>query len=219
MPREFSVGWWETLARAIFGYQRHEPLQLEDAVRAVAVFESERAEYGYLKNELRFWTPNVTQTLVAGEFAFVGLSNPLDSGVLAIVEGFIHNSGNDRDQIVGLLDATFSPAIAATAKSGVCTDTRFFGKPGVGEPVPACNHIRGTATAAELTTHTRHGRWGSENVAGRAGQLTTAMSRPRSAIAVLGPGGFIAWLAQAVGDNAEGNILWRERPLWKGDRA
>lgn len=91
--RPFSVGWYETLARAIFGYQEHTPLALEDAIRATIDLSRLRPEWHFPAGILPFQTLQVDVAAAAGVFSSASLWVPPDVGVLAVVTDIRHNSG------------------------------------------------------------------------------------------------------------------------------
>jgi len=218
--REFSVGWWEGVARAIFGYQEHKPLQLDDAIRAVAVFEMDRIEWGFLKNEHYFWTPFLAQGALAGEFGYIALRNPLGSGVLAIIDG-VHMAGattNDSEMRLGFTGTGFDASIAVTSKVGTVLDTRLLTEASADGARPACDQIQGNATAAERAFLTNaFGFFQQNNINPSSATIAGLTGRPWQV--VLAPGTLAAVLSVVVAGAASLQFRWREKPLHKGVRA
>jgi len=86
MPREPSLGWWNDIARALFGYTEHETLTVEDEIRAAVILQNDRPEWGFVGQELWCGGAN-NQPGVAATRALIGLRNPRGSNVLAIIDG------------------------------------------------------------------------------------------------------------------------------------
>ena len=223
MSREISVGWWNDLSRALFGFQEQRALEFEDALRAVAVLECERPEWAFIKRERRFSSIEIGVAGVVAEFGFIGIENPPDSGVLTVIEAFVNTSvGQEVQERGGIIDPSFTPAIATTTVLAGCRDSREYSALAGGgtvnvSPSSACRMISGTATAAELTNYPPYGTLHAENVVqGQHGLLAAILGKWYQ---VVGPGG--RWMAVATVSNAAiaGVCHVREKQLHKGTRA
>jgi len=211
--RQFSVGWWNDVARAIFGFQEHTPLELEDAVRAVAVLEADRPEWGVLKNEHR-WGGTRSAAAVAGQFSAVGVKNPRSSNIIVVVYYIKNNSaGAAVDVLLGVTNEATDlvPGEASVAQLQSPLDSRVL--------------ISSTNTGASGSRV-----FSAISAGGIAGGIfvlhdvltpqaaVLSISHPHY-VAVLAPGGFLGIQGQAVLTAVSGFFHVRERPLHKGVRA
>jgi len=210
MPRDISVGWWGELARAIFGHTPTAPLELEDYIRAVAILEGERAEYGILRGERRWMTTNISQAAIAARFGFLAIRNPVNSGVLVVVEDFVNTGSSVLFKRRKLPDATFEAAITSEVVVVTLLDTADYTD--VAEPNSAAKLITGIPAAGALPPTPS----GIHSIAA-AGHIPAA---PLTGwpLAILRPGSYLAAEGAVVNTALSGYFLGRERPLYKPAR-
>lgn len=219
--RQFSVGWWNDVARAIFGFQEHEPLALEDAVRAVAVLEAERPEWAFLKHEYPWCTIDLSLSAQgAGEFGYIGIHNPLASGTIGVVEQAHHSTAALAlvQMQIGVEEAVFLGTILTSVPVTVPLDTRYQSPTFTG--AGALRLISGSFTAAEIAARVAmaHATMTARNTT-HDGHTSGVSLGPRFKGWVLGPGGFLLMMAATANQVISGYFVGRERPLHKGTRA
>lgn len=213
--RGISVGFWNEVARAIFGFQEHDQLQLEDAIRPVAVLELDRPEWGFLKTEQHWGSRNISQGAVALEQSYVGILNPTGSGGLVIVEYHLAEGGGAIGATlhVGLRDATFDATNTTNVPVNGMRDSRFIRAPGVAG-VSIAHEITGSMSAAEFAAISPPSVGHLRFVAGDLVRQT-----PRGWFVVLAPGAYLLSMNDAVNTGHSGHFTGRARPLNKGNRA
>lgn len=104
------------------------------------ILENDRSEYGYIKGEL-LAAGRSGASAVVGQFGYVGVTNPANSGILATVERINWQFGASH----GFVKARALTLAGAPVTSGV-RDTRWM--PNVGTARPVCVVSAGTTAAA-----------------------------------------------------------------------
>ncbi len=212
MPREINVPGWSDVARAIFGYVEASALGIEDFIRAVGVIESDRPEWGFTKQERRWMTQNLSSALLAANFSFLAIRNPVDSGVLVIVDHFINTGAQTcifKRRV--LPDATFEAGIVSEVVVGTGIDLREY-RSGV-EPNHAGRLIAGRSVGLPPTPSgfsTGGGGTTVDNMAYRGKSFYP--------LAILAPGSYLAAEAINIAQTISGLFIGRDRPLHKGVR-
>jgi len=219
--RQFSVGWWNDLARAIFGFQEHTPLALEDAIQAVAVFEDDRPEWAFVKHEVPFCTIDLSLAAQgAGEFGYIGIHNPLTSGVLGVVEQAHHSTASAAlvQMQIGVEEAVFLGTILTSVPVFPLLDTRYLSPTFAG--AGGMRLISGSFTAAEIAARVSmlHGTLTARNTT-HDGHTSGVSFGPRFKGWVLAPGGFLLMMHAVANQVISAYFVGRERPLHKGTRA
>jgi len=210
--RQISVGWWNDVARAIFGFQEQTPLDLEDALRATVPLEVDRPEWGSLKREFRFCTTNLSQGGFGGEFGYIALINPRESGVLAVVELVVNTTSFQGallklGALEAITDAEFTPLVVVTAG----LDSREHKD----ATMPNSALRTAVGTIAGALARTPHYFLGL----GAANQPAFSSYTDPGYRAILAPGSWLALEGAVVATAITGFFRYRERPLHKGTRA
>ena len=204
-----GIGWWSDLARAIFQPDGGPgSFQVEELIRAVAVLEDERPEWARLKGERRFITTNLSQGPGgAGNFAFVAIENPIDSGMIVVVEGFVNTGVAVAFSRRRLPDAVYTPSVIQNAT--IVTQLDLADYPLAGEPNSAAHIVTGV-TVGQALPGTPSGIRAAG--VGAADQAAPQIGFP---LAILRPGSYLA--AQVtVTNTVVGGYFWgRERTSFK----
>jgi len=233
-----NVGWWETVAHAIFGITGANPIpELAEDVQCVAPLEGDflvRPEWRYLKGERTFHTFFFWDAVV-GERGFSGLWNPPDSGVLGIIDAILNGIvGLVPELAIGWYRGAAPPAIVdASSVINFSPETRLLRPPGSAplHPASALRHWTGEATDAAFNAAFPDGFNGQFTHLPSANTQGTAFNPivARHFWVVLQPGTF-ALLRDGVANNGAAapngtgglsglQCIFRERPLHKGTRA
>jgi hypothetical protein len=209
---EPGIGWWSDLARAIFQPDGGPgSFEIEESIRAIAVLEGERPEWSRLKGERRWHSGNVGQAAGgAGNFAFLAIENPIDSGMIIVVEGLVSTGAAVQFSRRRLPDAAYTAAKATDAP--VIGSLDLYDYPAVGDPVSAAHQVTGLTIASVLPGTPNGFRLAGT---GAGDQVFLDIGWP---LAILRPGSYVA--AQvAVTNTAPGGWWWgRERPSFKPAR-
>lgn len=215
--REISTPGWNAVARAIYGFQEQQPLELEDTLRAVTVLEADRPEWAFLRGEQRWGSRNISQAAVAAEFSYVGIANPLGSGALVIIE-FHFSDAPGATLATQLSTGIRGPLFDATVLTEVpvngMRDARFHRSEATQGVSPA-RELTGSMSAAELAAISpapvfllRHPGAGIEN-----------RNTPPQFDVTLHPGSYLIAMGSVLLTAQSGTFLGRNRPLHSGTRA
>lgn len=186
-----SAAYLERKLRAITGIAGGNPLPTIDTVMAgLIVLEVDRPEWHFPGGE-QLYGGELTQPAVVGAFGWVGLANPVGSGILAIVEQVYNNSGGAGQVSIGSQNAM--PGVAAGQRDDdYARDKRHRG-------LSACELQRGTNLVAQLTTVRHH--------------VTSATTLPYTGVIVLPPGFFAVVEHTVANTQTQASFVWRERPV------
>jgi len=209
---EPGIGWWSDLARAIFQPDGGPgSFQVEELIRAVAILEGERPEWGRLKGERRWITTNFGQGPGgAGNFSFMAVENPIDSGMLVVVDGFVNTGAAVTFSRRRLPDAVYTAGILGNVTIVTQLDTRDY--PAVGEPNSAARIVNGIIVAGTLP-----GTPSGLRAAG-TGAADQAPDQVGFPLAILHPGSYLGAVVAVTNTTAAGYFYGRERPLFKPAR-
>lgn len=151
MPLPINVNRWQNKIRAMMGLRGENPVPtLAELVTVVGV-ELDRAEWGYAGQETRWISRNISSAAVAGQLSGVGIRNPIDSGVLVIVELVVNTAVSSSQNAQVKLRR--GPDPIATFLSDVTVngiiDTRFYPVDGTTNPPDSAHEVT-TAIAGGL---------------------------------------------------------------------
>jgi hypothetical protein len=209
---EPGIGWWSDLARAIFQPDGGPgSFQVEELIRAVAVLEGERPEWARLKGERRWITTNTGQGPGgAGNFSYLAVENPLNSGVVVVVDGFVNTQTGVQFSRRRLPDAVYTAGKTSDVTIVTLLDT--FDYPAVGEPNSAAHIVTGIVVGAALP-----GTPSGLRAAG-TGASDQAPDQIGFPLAILHPGSYVAAQTSVANTTIGGYFYGRERPLFKPAR-
>ena len=199
--RDTSFGWWNDIARALFGFMEHDPLLLEDAIRAAVVLQTDRPEWGFVGQELLCGQEVALVTPGVGNFGAAVLRNPIGSNVLAVVTHFevTHNLAGTLRARVFPRRAQPIPGTFTGMQPGSVRDTRW----------EDTKQRQGTCDAGGLI-HTVELGFAIGTIADNG--LNDSGTERQWPVA-LGPGSLLLVWASATNIQIRGSFTWRERML------
>jgi len=155
-------------------------------------------EYQFLCNH-RLAVAGIAQAGVVAERAQVGIQNPVDSGVIAVVEAL---------QVMGVVNSqTFRVFMGVGAQTWDASGTRVFRDTRFG--------IIANATTLIAVRQSGAVPLGSDTTATFIEKADTMVDIPGPY--VLGPGGFVTVVQDAVNQSITAMFTWRERAVTKGE--
>jgi len=216
--RPINVGWWETLAHAIFGVTGSNPIpDLDEILQPVADLARPLPEWGYASGRVLWVTDALSRAAVAAQFQSVGVWNPPDSGYLAVVTHLQHNTGLTMQVVSGAVDV--DPDDTASDVLQIARDTRWL-TPASAFPLSttasrftsAGVRTFNRSAAAQITSNVKSWKIGAFNTSLRWVDVFTPF--------VLGPSGFVA-LESTIANQGitEAVFAGYSMPLHKGKRA
>jgi hypothetical protein len=217
MPRDISQQGWNAVARAILGFQEKSPLELEDYLRAVVALEVDRPEWSFLRQEKLWASRNMSQAAVAAEFSYIGISNPLDSGSLVVVE--FHFSDAPAATLAtqlfnGIRGAAFNATVLTEVPVNGMRDARFH-RSEASQGVDAARELTGSMSAAELAAISP----AAIGLLRHPGAGIEVRTTPVQWVVILQPGTYVIGEGSVVNTAQSGWFSGRTRPLQQGTRA
>lgn len=190
------------------GLRGENPVPTLSELLPVVAIESDRPEFSYPGLEL-LSGGETTQPAVAGQFSFVGVRNPIDSGVLVVVSDYL------LDSITGVFRVAIrvlprrvdrSTLITVTgAVNGGCRDTRWEDS----KQVVATGQVFGGISQGAAISGFSIG-----------GTRTSTSGQPivnhDKMFCVLGPGSDLLFWTGTVNQEMRGSFQWYERALERG---
>jgi len=188
---------FQNKVRAIYGMRGGNPIPTIAELQPILAIEVDRPEWGYAAREDSFGV-FASQAGVAGNFGFVGLFNPANSGVIAVVE-FAKNISSIA--VLLTCGAEVLPANTQAVVFGNRDTRRHDGLPAATQPPAACRLLTGTAAA--FAANQAHWQLGVT--------ATLEAQTPPRYHAVISAGGWWVALGGVVNTTITTTFMWRER--------
>lgn len=116
MSRLISAAYLERKLRAITGVEQGNPLPDLESLQGLVTLETDRPEWGLAGGETH-WAFALTVGAIVGEFGYIGLFNPRDSGVIGIVTSMLWDVSVPGLVLRMLTGANFDTISASLADS------------------------------------------------------------------------------------------------------
>lgn len=207
MSRPVSAAYLERKIRAITGLSGSNPLPDLEALQGLLVLESDRPEWALPGGELLVFGGSGAVAGV-GEFSYVALDNPADSGVLIVVEHIRAqpDAAGQTNPFNLFVDRT-TTVLAGQIGSGrgLARDFRAA-LPGTSSLVTGVGVITAGNDATPSATM-------FNTLVAFSGASTTAPGEEWDSPIVIPPSWRIVLVGQIVNNRIAAGLAWRERPL------
>jgi len=209
MPDQpINVVRFQNKVRGVMGLRGENPIPDLTRLLPVVVIENDRPEYAFAGIELLSGGENV-QPASAAQFTFVGVRNPLDSGVVVTVTDYLLDSITGVFRVaIRVLPRRIDRTALITVNSSVpggCRDTRWEDS----KVVQATGSvIAGISQGAAISGFAIGGT--------RTSTSGQAIVNHDKMACVLGPGSDLLFWTAAINQEMRGSFQWYERALERG---
>lgn len=210
MGERINSGWAADALRAMFGLQGGDVLPaMADELLSVAVVDNDRPEWGFARGEPLLGYGSAVVAAV-GEFSYLAITNPADSGVLVIVTSVrTQPSTAGASNGVQLFHDVSTTALAGVISSsrGIVRDTRW---------IPPAGGTNGGAAVTDLGNDASPSATANSMGVILAGSGATNSQDRYDQPLIMAPGRRLLAMGNVVNNLISVHFSWRERRLEKG---
>lgn len=209
MPDQpINVVRFQNKVRGLMGLRGENPVPDLTRLLPAVVVENDRPEFGFPGLEL-LSGGETTQPAVAAQFSFVGVRNPIDSGVLVTVTKYLLDSITGVFRVaIRVLPRRVDRSLLITvtgAVAGGARDTRWEDT----KPATAAGQVFGGISQGAVISGFSIG-----------GTRTSTSGQPvvnhEDIFCVLGPGSDLLFWTATINQEMRGSFQWYERALERG---
>jgi hypothetical protein len=205
VAREIGYGYDSDVLRTLLGTSEAAPFDVEEALRGVVVLQSDRPEWGFLRNEFLFISRALSRGAIAGRFGHTGIVNRSPRN-LVVITGFQNLAGAANISFARgrLPDAPFEASLVSDVPA-IPIDIRV---PGTPDASLAAREVTGDSVAGVGSTP--------------FGLVVGAADYPRGmlpVLAILAPNSYVVGQGTVVNTAVNGIWFGYQKTLFKADRA